>query len=265
VAKPDYEVLVEGLGDMIYTIDLAGRFSYMNAAGLSVLDYTAAELLGKRFTEVLTPDSARVALEHFERGISGTEVTPFFDVQAIRSDGEIIDIEIRAGSLHRDGELVGRQGVGRDISAIKRLQAEVESKSQRLALLEAQARTAMDLYRRIAEMTLLAPNDPEAAGRALRSLEDSVSCVAAEQLGLSKTDLQIVELLAAGLSNPEIAAEVHLSRHTVKDRVAKLMNVFGARSRTEVVANAALRGLLGTQSAHASDQRFRGSSGRPVA
>jgi DNA-binding NarL/FixJ family response regulator len=103
----------------------------------------------------------------------------------------------------------------------------------------------MDLYRRIAEMTLLAPSDPETAGRALRSLEDSVSRLNAEQLGLGSADLEIVELIAAGYSNPEIAERVHLSPHTVKDRVAKLMSVFDARSRTEVVANAARRGVIG--------------------
>lgn len=248
--KPDYEDLVEGLGDMIYTLDLEGRFTYINSAGLSLLGYDTDEVLGRHFADVLTPSSAEVAREHFKRGLAGTETTPFFEVQAMRSDGATVDVEVRAGGLYRQGRLIGRQGVARDISALKQLQAEVASKSQRLALLEDQARTAMDLYRRIADLTLQAPADPEGTERALRTVEDSLSRVTAERMGLGSTDLKIVELLAAGYSNPEIAERVHLSPHTVKDRVAKLMTAFNARSRTEVVAHAARQGLIGLAPEH---------------
>lgn len=243
--KPDYEGLVEGLGDMIYTLDLDGRFTYINSAGLAMLGYEPHEILGRHFTEVLTPASARIAREHFERGLAGTETTPFFEVQAVRSDGTNIDIEIRAGSLLRGDQLVGRQGVARDISALKQLQAEVTEKSERLALLEDQARTAMDIYRRIADLTLSAPSDPTATDRALRTIEGSLTRATAERMGLSRQDLEIIELLADGCSNPEIARRVHLSPHTVKDRVAKLMTAFDAHTRVEVVAKAARRGLIG--------------------
>lgn len=243
--KPDYEDLVEGLGDMIYTLDLDGRFTYINSAGLSLLGYQPQEIIGRHFTEVLTPASAKIASEHFERGLNGTETTPFFEVQAVRMDGGTIDVEIRAGNLYRDERLIGRQGVARDISALKQLQAEVAEKSQRLALLEDQARTAMDLYRRIADLTLSAPSDPAGTERALRTVEGSLAFATAERLGLGGQDLEIIELLAKGCSNPEIAIRVHLSPHTVKDRVAKLMTVFQAHSRVEVVAQAAKHGLIG--------------------
>ena len=243
--KPDYGDLVEGLGDMVYTLDLSGRFTYINSAGLSLFGYRADELLGRHFTEVLTPAGARVALEHFERGVAGTESTPFFEVQALRSDGSTVDLEVRAGSLRRNGRVIGRQGVGRDISALKQLQAEVAEKSQRLALLEDQARTAMDLYRRIADLTLSAPSDPQGTERALRTVETSLARAAAERIGLNGKDLEIIDLLASGCSNQEIAQQVHLSPHTVKDRVAKLMGIFKAHTRVEVVAQAARHGLIG--------------------
>ena len=243
--KPDYGDLVEGLGDMVYTLDLNGRFTYINSAGLSLFGYRADELLGRHFTEVLTPAGARVAREHFERGVAGTETTPFFEAQAVRKDGSTVDLEVRAGSLYRHERLIGRQGVARDISTLKQLQAEVAEKSERLALLEDQARTAMDLYRRIADLTLSAPSDPEGTERALRTVEGSLARATAERIGLNGQDLEIIELLASGHSNQEIARLVHLSPHTVKDRVAKLMGVFQAHTRVEVVAQAARHGLIG--------------------
>jgi PAS domain S-box-containing protein len=244
MSEPDYRELVERAGDMIYTLDLSGRFTYMNAAGLAMLGYTADELIGRHFTDVLTPASAEVALEHFRHGLEGTESTPFFEVQAIRKDGALLDMEIRAGNLYRDGKRIGRQGVARNIGTLKQLQAEVADKSQRLTLLADQARAAMDLYRRIAELTLKAPSDPEATGRALRDVEGTLARVEAQKLGLDAQDLEIIQLLGAGRSNREIGERVHLSANTVKDRVSKLMRILGGRSRAEVVAQAARRGLM---------------------
>jgi PAS domain S-box-containing protein len=244
-SEPDYRELVERIGDMIYTLDLEGAFTYVNAAGLELLGYEASDLLGRHFATVLTPRSATVAADHFARGLEGTESTPFFEIQAVSSDGRVVDLEVRAGNLFHDGQLLGRQGVARDISALKALQEQVAEKSERLALIEGQTRVAMDLYRRIAELTLGSPADPEATERVLRGVEDSLIRASAEKLGLDKQDLAIAELLAAGYSNREIGEHVHLSPNTVKDRVSKLMRALDARSRTEVVARAARQGLIG--------------------
>jgi PAS domain S-box-containing protein len=244
--EPDYREIVERIGDMIYTLDLEGRFTFVNSAGLDLLGYRADELLGEHFTRVLTETSAAVAADHFAHGVAGTEATPFFEVQAQRSDGALVDLEIRAGGLHgAGGEIVGRQGVARDISALKSLQAQVAEKSERIALMEGQARIAMDLYRRIADLTLAAPSDPATTERALRSVEDSLIRASAEKLGLDQQDVAILELLAEGCSNREIGERVHLSANTIKDRVSKLMRALEARTRTEVVARAARQGLIG--------------------
>ena len=127
--------------------------------------------------------------------------------------------------------------------AIKRLQAEVAEKSTRLGLIEDQARVAMDLYRRIALLTLESP-DPVATERALRAVSGSVAAAAADKLGLTSRDLQIIELLAQGCSNREIADAVHLSPNTVKDNVSRIMRALGARSRAGVVALASRHGLI---------------------
>jgi PAS domain S-box-containing protein len=242
--EPDYREIVERIGDMIYTLDLDGRFTYINSAGLQLLGFAADELLGRHFAGVLTPQSVAVAADHFARGVEGTESTPFFEVQAARKDGQLVDLEVRAGNLYEDGRLLGRQGVARDISELKTLQAQVAEKSQRIALIEGQTRVAMDLYRRIAELTLGAPADPEATERALRGMEDSLVRASAEKLGLDSQDLAIAELLARGCSNREIGERVHLSPSTVKDRVSKLMRALDARSRAEVVARAVRQGLI---------------------
>jgi DNA-binding CsgD family transcriptional regulator len=53
-------------------------------------------------------------------------------------------------------------------------------------------------------------------------------------------------LIAAGLTNREVARELSISHHTVAQHVATMLHRFGARSRCELVARAYAVGTLAT-------------------
>jgi DNA-binding NarL/FixJ family response regulator len=53
---------------------------------------------------------------------------------------------------------------------------------------------------------------------------------------LTPAEVQVADLLRAGKSNPDIAAELFLSRRTVESHVSRILTKLGARSRLEVVA-----------------------------
>ncbi len=55
---------------------------------------------------------------------------------------------------------------------------------------------------------------------------------------LSHTQLEILRLLADGLSNREIASQVHLSQNTVKSHVQEILRRLGARNRVEAAVQA---------------------------
>ncbi len=61
---------------------------------------------------------------------------------------------------------------------------------------------------------------------------------------LTPRELEVLELLASGLSNKDIADRLGVSFHTVKFHVNAILGKLGASSRTEVVALAARAGLL---------------------
>jgi predicted ATPase/DNA-binding CsgD family transcriptional regulator len=61
---------------------------------------------------------------------------------------------------------------------------------------------------------------------------------------LSRREREVVGLLAAGLTNAEIASRLVLSEHTVHRHVANILVKLGARSRAAAAVTAAERGLL---------------------
>ena len=56
-----------------------------------------------------------------------------------------------------------------------------------------------------------------------------------ERLGITARELEILELIAEGLSNKEIAERVHVSENTVKTHSGRVFSKLGARRRTQAV------------------------------
>lgn len=65
-----------------------------------------------------------------------------------------------------------------------------------------------------------------------------------EQLGITPRELEILEALAAGFSNREIAERLFVSENTVKTHTARLFDKLSARRRTQAVQLAKEAGLI---------------------
>jgi two-component system, NarL family, response regulator YdfI len=61
---------------------------------------------------------------------------------------------------------------------------------------------------------------------------------------LTRREREVLQMLAVGLGNKEIATRLNISDHTVKFHVASILGKLGAASRTEAVTLAIRRGLV---------------------
>jgi ATP/maltotriose-dependent transcriptional regulator MalT len=61
---------------------------------------------------------------------------------------------------------------------------------------------------------------------------------------LSEREREVLDLVAAGYSNPQIAERLVVTSHTAKYHVTSLLNKLGANNRAEAVARAAGLGLI---------------------
>ena len=62
--------------------------------------------------------------------------------------------------------------------------------------------------------------------------------------GLSERELGVVQLVAQGLSNSEIAARLYLSEATVKSHIARILAKLGLRDRVQVAVYAYEHGIV---------------------
>ena len=61
---------------------------------------------------------------------------------------------------------------------------------------------------------------------------------AVKRLGISKREFEVLELIAAGLSNQDIADRLFVSASTVKTHVSNVLGKLDAGRRTEAIARA---------------------------
>jgi DNA-binding CsgD family transcriptional regulator len=65
-----------------------------------------------------------------------------------------------------------------------------------------------------------------------------------ECLGITRRELEILELIAQGMSNREIAGKLFVSENTVKTHCSRVFDKLGARRRTQAVQLGKELGLL---------------------
>lgn len=85
---------------------------------------------------------------------------------------------------------------------------------------------------------------PVVASKLLRQVSRQNNQTTTEVESLTPRELEVLQLVAQGLQNKEIAAELVISERTVKFHVSSIMGKLGAGNRTEAVALAAQQGLI---------------------
>jgi DNA-binding NarL/FixJ family response regulator len=62
--------------------------------------------------------------------------------------------------------------------------------------------------------------------------------------GFTPRELSVLELVAIGCTNIQIAAKLHISKYTVAQHIAKMLKRAGAANRTDLVSRAHIAGIL---------------------
>ena len=89
--------------------------------------------------------------------------------------------------------------------------------------------------------------DPAVAGKVMQQATTGQGAAGPrERKGpkFTERELDVLELLVLGLSNPEIAQRLHLARGTVRNYVSAILGKLGVTDRTQAAVEALRRGLV---------------------
>jgi PAS domain S-box-containing protein len=136
-----YRLLAENVSDVIWTMDLNKRFTYVSPSVQVLRGFTPEEVMAQSIQEILTPASVELASAAFAEAMALESVRPdsgrswTLELEQFRKDGSTVWTEVKASFLRDEkGHPVGILGVTRDIS--KRKEAE-DKLRRREAILKA--------------------------------------------------------------------------------------------------------------------------------
>ena len=127
-SEQKYRDLVETSNEMIWSVDLEGRFTFVNQAVREFYGYEPDELLGQAFSKLLPPDKLAGEWKVFESVLAGRRLFDYETVH-LRKDGRQIVLSFNAIAIYdADGQLVGSTGTAIDITERKRQQDQLRER-----------------------------------------------------------------------------------------------------------------------------------------
>ncbi len=134
-----YREIFDNATDIIYTHDLAGRFTSINRAAERITGYTREEAIGKSVADVVAPEYLAMSIEMGRRKLREGGTTTY-ELEIITKEGRRVPLEVSTRIIYQDGQPVGVQGVARDISERKRAEDAVKRREEVLKGLSYAAR-----------------------------------------------------------------------------------------------------------------------------
>ncbi len=117
-----YQHVVEHASDGVYEVDLHGRVQYANRSLALIVGRPMDDLLGARVADVVAAAGRAEVLDLLTTEPPGGSRR--IELVVSRPDGVRRVLEVRTTARRRDGHLVGFQGVVRDVTAARDLEAD---------------------------------------------------------------------------------------------------------------------------------------------
>jgi PAS domain S-box-containing protein len=114
-----FQAYLETANDMVYTVDLEGRLTFINRYGQNLLRCDEGEWYQKPYISFVAPESQVATAAAFTSLIQTGELKDYeFMIQP--QGGEPVCMEVNGRVLFRKGKLIGGLGIARDITERKR-------------------------------------------------------------------------------------------------------------------------------------------------
>jgi PAS domain S-box-containing protein len=203
--------IVESSQDAIIGKTLAGVITSWNSGAEQLYGYRQDEIIGRNICELIPRDRARELALVIERVARGEDVEPF-ETKRLTKDGRTLDMSVAISAIRDSrGTVTGASTVARDLTEIKALRRHAR--------------------RRQTEV-------PQETRRTM------TSALPGTRADLTPRELEVLELMAQGLINKQVARLLGLRLNTVRNHSQHILHKLRAHSRLEAVATAVRDGII---------------------
>lgn len=150
LSQERYYKLFHNANDVVYTTNLEGRYTSLNAKGQEITGYSSDEIAHVELKSLASPEDVELANRMFQKKLQEEETNTVYELSIRAKDGTMIPFEINSQLIFDNGKPVGVQGIARDVRARKEaelqlLEAERRGKTEYKILVERIAQLAQVL------------------------------------------------------------------------------------------------------------------------
>ncbi|WP_424358521.1 PAS domain S-box protein [Methanocella sp. MCL-LM] len=126
-----FRFMIENSGDILWTIDLTGRWQFMTSNVEKVIHIKAKDIVGKMVWDFVAPEYREILKDKLARRIKGEDLPPY-EVVVIDAQGRRAPFEVKTSPiLNKEGKIVGIQGISRDITQRKNAEAALRKSEEK--------------------------------------------------------------------------------------------------------------------------------------
>ena len=130
-----YRTLASSSPDLVFATDAEGRYTFLSDRAQTTLGWDRVAALGRSFMEFVAPGFEAAAAASYQAVLAEPEQVHSTRIDFLDGSGKPVQLEINVVGKVEDGELVGINGVARDVSERERLERELIHSEERYRFL----------------------------------------------------------------------------------------------------------------------------------
>jgi PAS domain S-box-containing protein len=154
-SEKKFRGIMERLNEVICLVDLDGNIQYVSPGTIQLTGRTAEEIEGGGFHKLLPDKDLERVMEGFAKLTIGEDV-PLMELDLLKVDGSLVRVEIDATPILKNGDVVGVQGIVRDVTERKEAEKAVRRSEETLRSFMESATDSFSLFD--AELNLIDNN-----------------------------------------------------------------------------------------------------------
>lgn len=116
ISELKFEKVVSEANDIIYNIDLSGKFTYVNNAAVKLTGFKEEELIGKHFSDLIVSPSREEIIKFYSKQIQKKDESSYFEYQIRNKKNDKIWLGQNIQLIKRNNQIDGFLAIARDIT-----------------------------------------------------------------------------------------------------------------------------------------------------
>lgn len=132
-----YRRMVEEAGDLVYTLDVLGHFTYVNPPTVKLTGYSEEELIGKHYLELVADSHKTFVQKTYRRQLENKTRETTLEFPVVTRHGEERWIEQKATLVVEEERIIGFEAVVHDVTERRQAEEALREREERFRSLSA--------------------------------------------------------------------------------------------------------------------------------